>query len=248
MAGKRQSITIDGQTVIIITRRSNAARSVDIEFKPGTIIVNTPRGADINLDQLLVQKRELLTRKYREALNKKRVLEDGTMLIQGTPHKITLHEIPDPPEQRITLTLDTITIHHTPHENPAKILKRWMIQQTEQLIHQTLEKHRDQLQILPEITRVADTARWGYCNKKGHIIYNWQLATLPTELAEYVIVHEAVHLTHFHHQKGFHHKLEQILPDHHRREKQLRQYLAAPTDIEKKADPLKTKQAATEKA
>jgi len=239
MAGKRQSITIDGQTVRVITKTSNAARSVDIEFKPGTITVKTPRGADIDLDQLLTQKHELLTKKYREALNKKRILEDGTILIQGTPRRITIHETPKPPEQRVTLTEDTLTIHQAPNENPAKTLKRWMTKQTQQLIHQTLEKHRDQLETLPEITRVADTARWGYCNKKSWIIYNWQLKALPPELAEYVIIHEAVHLTHFHHQKGFHHKLEQIIPNHRHHEKQLQQYLAAPTDIENKAVSIK---------
>lgn len=234
-----KTITIDGETVRVITKTSNAARSIDIEFKPGTITINIPRGADIDLDQLLTQKHELLTRKYREALSKKRVLEDGTILIQGTPRRIIVHETPEPPQQRVTLTNDTITIHHIPHENPAKILKRWMTKQTEQLIHQTLQQHRDQLETLPEITRVADTARWGYCNKKGWIIYNYQLTALPPELAEYIIIHEAVHLTHFHHQKGFHHKLEQIIPDHHRHEQQLQQYLAAPTDIENKTDSIK---------
>jgi hypothetical protein len=72
---------------------------------------------------------------------------------------------------------------------------------------------------------------------------NLQLAVsrTTTQLAEYIIIHEAVHLTHFHHQKGFHHKLEQIIPDHHKHEQQLQQYLATPTDIENKADPLNTK-------
>ena len=53
-----------------------------------------------------------------------------------------------------------------------------------------------------------------------------------------IIIHEAAHLTHFHHQKGFHHKLEQIIHDHNSYEQQLQQYLAIPTDFEKKADPL----------
>jgi len=221
MAGKRQSITIDNQTVQIITKTSNSARSIDIQFKPGTIIINIPRGAEIDLDQLLTQKHDLLTRKYREAISKKRILEKGTILIQGIPRKIITQKTPEPPKQRITLIEDTITIHHTQHENPTKILKQWMVQQTKQLIQNTLEKYKEQLETLPEITRVADTARWGYCNKKGHIIYNWQLTALPPELAEYIIIHEAVHLTHFHHQKGFHQKLEKILPDHHQHEQEL---------------------------
>ncbi|MBC8223374.1 M48 family metallopeptidase [Candidatus Bathyarchaeota archaeon] len=41
-----------------------------------------------------------------------------------------------------------------------------------------------------------------------------------------------VYLHHFHHQKGFHYKLETLIPDHRQREKQLQRYTAIPTNIQ----------------
>jgi predicted metal-dependent hydrolase len=243
MAGKTQgvapkTITIDGEQVQINVQPSDSYRSVDIEFKPGRITIRHPRGRPIDVAAIIDRKRDLIARKYREATSKTPILEDGVILIHGTPRKILTEPTPGLREPKVTLLEDTVTIQYEPHGNPALILKRWVTQQTENLIQETLEKHREQLERLPEITRVADTTRWGYCNKKGWIIYNWQLATLPRELAEYVIIHEAVHLTHFHHRKGFHHKLEQITPDHQTHQKRLQQYQAIPPNHEYKADPL----------
>jgi len=133
----------------------------------------------------------------------------------------------------VEITGSNLTVHTKEKENPSTILKKWITEHTKQLIHETYQRHQDKLET-PEKTRIQDTARWGYCNKKGEVVYNWQLVTLPQELAEYVIIHEAIHLQYFHHQKGFHRKLEQIIPDHRQREKQLQRYLAIPTNFQYK--------------
>ncbi|MCW4051398.1 MAG: M48 family metallopeptidase [Candidatus Bathyarchaeota archaeon] len=237
LANKMKTITIDDEQVKIETRPGDARKSLDIEFKSGRIIIRIPRGQEIDLNTLIKEKEDLFTRKYREAKAKIRILADGAIHINGTPRKIQIKTTENPQDPRVTLTPDTLTLHVKPYEGPARILKRWVIKETEQLIQKTLEKHKETLESLPEITRVADTSRWGYCNKKGRIIYNWQLTTLPQKLAEYIIIHEAVHLTHFHHQKGFHHKLEKILPDHTKHEKQLQKYIAIPPNFENKAEP-----------
>ncbi len=36
-------------------------------------------------------------------------------------------------------------------------------------------------------------------NKRGEVVLNWQLATLPPELAEYITIHEALHQKHLNH-------------------------------------------------
>jgi len=229
-----KTITIDDEKVQVSTQPSNAARSFDIEFKPGEIIIKIPQGHQIDLDTILKRRRSLIVRKYREAASKIRLLNGDTIHIRGNPRRIITKQTQEPPEPRVEIQKDTLTIHVKEKENPSSILKKWITQQTQQLIHETIEKHRKQLETLPEKTRIQDTPRWGYANKKGELVYNWQLYTLPPDLAEYVILHEAVHLHHFHHQKGFHRKLETIIPDHRQREKQLQRYLAIPTNFQYK--------------
>ena len=229
-----KTITIDGEEVQVSTQPSNAARSIDIEFKPGEIIIKIPREQQIDVDAILKQRKPLLTRKYREAVSKIKLLDGDTIHIRGNPLKITTVQTQEPTEPRVELQGETITVHIKEKENPSSILKKWITQQTRQLIHETIEKHREHLETLPERTRIQDTPRWGYANKRGELVYNWQLYTLPPDLAEYVILHEAVHLHHFHHQKGFHRKLETIIPDHRQREKNLQRYLAIPTNFQYK--------------
>ena len=43
------TITIDGTEVQVITQLSNAARTLDIEFKPGEIILKVPQGQQIDI-------------------------------------------------------------------------------------------------------------------------------------------------------------------------------------------------------
>ena len=227
-----KTIDIDGEQVQISTQPSDSARSIDIEFKPGEITIKIPRGQQIDLETLLTRRRDLITRKYREATSKIRLLEGDTIHIRGEPKRITTETATNPRDPRVTIEGEKLTIQVRERENPSTVLKRWITQQTQNLIQETLERHREKLETLPEKTRTQDTPRWGHCNKRGEIIYNWQLYALPPDLAEYVIIHEAVHLQHFHHQTGFHRKLESILPDHRQREKELRRHLAIPPNFQ----------------
>jgi len=46
-------------------------------------------------------------------------------------------------------------------------------------------------------------ARWGSCNIRGDIQFNWQLIQAPIDVIDYVIIHELCHLTHHNHSSQF---------------------------------------------
>ncbi|MEK7061908.1 MAG: M48 family metallopeptidase [Patescibacteria group bacterium] len=54
-----------------------------------------------------------------------------------------------------------------------------------------------------KITIKNQKSRWGSCSKKENLNFNYKIALLPQNLADYVIVHELCHLGEFNHSKKF---------------------------------------------
>lgn len=45
--------------------------------------------------------------------------------------------------------------------------------------------------------------KWGTCDSKGNVTFNWRLLLLPRVLSDYIIVHELCHLKHLNHSTRF---------------------------------------------
>lgn len=68
------------------------------------------------------------------------------------------------------------------------------------------------------------TGRWGSCDQNKHITLNVFLMELPTELIDYVILHELAHTRALHHGPDFWKEFEAHLPDAKARRKQMKLY------------------------
>ena len=66
--------------------------------------------------------------------------------------------------------------------------------------------------------------QWGSCSEKRNLNFNYKLIFLPKRLADYVIVHELAHLHEMNHSRRFWGLIAEVLPDVHKRERDLRSY------------------------
>jgi predicted metal-dependent hydrolase len=66
------------------------------------------------------------------------------------------------------------------------------------------------------------TSRWGSCSSKGNLNFNYKIALLTPELADYIIVHELCHLKEMNHGEKFWNLVEEKFPNHKELRRQLR--------------------------
>lgn len=66
--------------------------------------------------------------------------------------------------------------------------------------------------------------RWGSCSGKGNLNFNCQLMRMPSEVIDYVVVHELCHRKEMNHSPEFWAEVEKVLPDYKKRRKWLKEY------------------------
>jgi predicted metal-dependent hydrolase len=221
-----KTITIAGNQVkVSVKTSSKAEKTVKVEIRSKkAIIIEIPEGMEIDTDIFLQKHKNLLEKKYTQFLQKKTILKEDAILYKGKYYKLNFQDVEKSPDKEVIIRKKEITLFHEPCYNPYKILKKWMTHETKRVVDEVKQKYVETLGN-PLIIRVAETTRWGYTRKNGVIVINWQLAALPPELSEYVIIHELAHLSNMNHQKKFHYKLAQIIPDYKRKGKNLQNYV-----------------------
>ena len=75
-----------------------------------------------------------------------------------------------------------------------------------------------------KITLRAMQRKWGSCSRGTNITLNTSLTGVPRHLAEYVILHELVHLRVFNHGKDFKAEMTRHMPDWAERDRELDQF------------------------
>lgn len=73
------------------------------------------------------------------------------------------------------------------------------------------------------ITIRSQKSRWGSCTRHNNLNFNWRLLLMPSEVIDYVIMHELAHTFHHNHSKKFYAVLEKFCPDYKKRRKILRE-------------------------
>ena len=59
----------------------------------------------------------------------------------------------------------------------------------------------------------AFRSRWGSCDQRGRVVFNWHIIKAPHPIVDYVVIHELCHLVHADHSKHFWQLVERHCPD-----------------------------------
>ncbi len=67
-------------------------------------------------------------------------------------------------------------------------------------------------------------SRWGSCNARGNITFNYRIHMLPRDLQDYIIIHELCHLQQMNHSANFWRLVETYIPDYKQLKKRLKNF------------------------
>ena len=99
---------------------------------------------------------------------------------------------------------------------------KFYFKMSKQVTKERTEIYQKSLGVTPRSIKIDKMSnRWGSCNTKKEITYNYLIVTLPMELIDYIVVHELCHIYHMNHDRSFWRKIGSIMPDYKKRMKML---------------------------
>jgi predicted metal-dependent hydrolase len=125
----------------------------------------------------------------------------------------------------VSNNLKVITFHVNDRRKYKREIISWYKRTTSKIIFQRLPLLSTKLDLKYNRVLVkSQKSRWGSCSKNKNLNFNLLLSALPSEVVDYVIIHELIHLVEFNHSKRFWDLVKTHDPDYSYHRKVLRRY------------------------
>lgn len=106
-----------------------------------------------------------------------------------------------------------------------RTLENWYRERAREVLSERTDYFVTLMQVKPNTIIIkTQKRRWGSCDAKNNIRYNWKIIMAEPALIDYLIVHELAHIKHKNHSKKFWNFVASRVPDHQQRRKKLHQF------------------------
>lgn len=198
--------------------RSSRRKTLGLQVKNAEIIVRAPYFVKNEfIENLIQRKSNWLREKVQQQLKYKvaSVAElPTTLFIDGIETQIRIafddkFVSLDQANACLTISLDKKwqyeALESTRLVNQVKKhLEQWLKSSFNQYLENRLPELISATQLQPSAVKVRKyRARWGSCNNRSEVSFNYLLKMVPTWVIDYVIVHELCHLVHLNHSAEF---------------------------------------------
>lgn len=207
MSSNPRQVTLDNEPIEYHVTRSEDATEPRIDVGIHDITVVLPVDAEIDPERLLVENGHwVLTRKqkydsYREQMPE-RVFEPG----ETFPYLGDAHELHIEPRQKSVVTDGKIRLRQSAVDQSSveRALRNFYRREARDHLSDRLNHFATEMGIAYDGLEIRNQrTRWGSCSTNGTISLNWRLMMAPTEIVDYVVVHELAHLREPNHTEAF---------------------------------------------
>tara|TARA_Y100000589_G_scaffold106927_1_gene101489 strand:+ start:965 stop:1675 length:711 start_codon:yes stop_codon:yes gene_type:complete len=88
-------------------------------------------------------------------------------------------------------------------------VEKWYVQEAYKILEEKVIRYSKIIQVSPTEMKVRNyKTRWGSCDKKGRLTFNFHLLKAPHSIVDYVVIHELCHMIQPNHSKFFWREVE----------------------------------------
>ena len=231
-------VEVDGRAVPVALRISAKARRIRITVRAEGVTLVVPKRARLSDACAFLERTvpwlEQRVRKIRQALADhpgSGGLETGSrILLRGRALPLEIVEGGGRSgrvevEDELRVVLPAAPSPEARESLIERALGRWLRAEARADAATFVARHGPPNRLVPSVIRIKEQARrWGSCSAAGGINLNWRLIHAPSEVFEYVVVHELCHLEHPHHQPPFWRRVAELMPDYGRHRRWLKEH------------------------
>ncbi|HEY6527449.1 MAG TPA: SprT family zinc-dependent metalloprotease [Cellvibrionaceae bacterium] len=211
--------------LVIPILRKRRRKTVTIRIKKAQAQVYAPMGASRSSIHAFVASKSSWIQKHltahaeqakKIAANKLNLHDGGSIRVLG--QDLLLRLVPDLASLAIQAG-DSLLIRSQDNLSSAQALflglRAYVMEQSEIKFAALVNKYTAQLGVHPKRISIKEyRSRWGSCNVRKEVQFNWLIALAPPQAMEYVVVHELCHLIHFNHSPAFWSAVGQLMPEY----------------------------------
>ncbi|WP_299200481.1 SprT family zinc-dependent metalloprotease [uncultured Amphritea sp.] len=208
------------------TRRKTLQLTVE---RDSSLSLSSPVGVSADVLESFVRSKQLWVYKKlaekalmnKQVRHKKYVQGEGFLYL-GRHHRLNLVDLQTEPLKWVN---GRFHLHSEALPEARKHFIRWYSGRGKKWLWQRVQDFAQRLEVNPSGINVQDLGyRWGSCGKGGRLYFHWKTILLPARIAEYVVVHELVHLHEPNHSAEFWLRLERAMPDYEERKQWLAEH------------------------
>jgi predicted metal-dependent hydrolase len=151
-------------------------------------------------------------------------LEPDSLYFLGSRYRF--HVVKDrQPSTVVGDAIKLITFHVTDRRRYKQHIHEWYKQQTARIIADRLPALASRFNVKYNKTSIKNQkSRWASCSKNGNLNFNLLLVAAPSNVIDYVMIHELMHLIEFDHSHQFWQLVKEADPDYKKHREWLANY------------------------
>ncbi len=196
----------DGFTAEII--RSSKRKTVSIKISKGKVFINAPNFiTHSTIEAILIKKQAWIKSKLAiqekiATIQPKQFINDEEFLYLGQHYTLQiiagLRSSVHIDHNALIITTKKQSVNDA--NTLKKLLIQWYRQQAEIILKEKTDAYAKLIGVNPtSVTIKTFKARWGSCNIKAGIQYNWKIIMAPETIIDYLVIHELCHIHHHNH-------------------------------------------------